>query len=121
MSLYVRGRRFTLRTDGFASLRAGYEEGTVLTHPLSFEGDVLKLNMSTSAGGYVLVELRDRANRPISGFSLADADTLYGDAVAVPVTWGGSSTVKEVETGPVRIRVVMRDADLFALRFDSGG
>ena len=49
--------RMTLRTDGFASLRARYSGGEVLTHPLRFEGSNLVLNFATSAAGSIRLEV----------------------------------------------------------------
>ena len=51
-------RRYALRVDGFASLRAGAAGGEVLTRPLIFDGTRLVLNVSTSALGWLRVEVR---------------------------------------------------------------
>ncbi|HEX9660542.1 MAG TPA: hypothetical protein VGA18_09580, partial [Rhodothermales bacterium] len=67
MSIYVRGRRYTLRTDGFVSLHAGFEEGEVVTVPLLFDGSRLEMNASTSAGGHVLVDMLSESGDLIAG------------------------------------------------------
>ena len=46
-----RVRRFTYRLDGFVSLHAGDEGGTMVTKPLIYSGDHLSLNFKTSEGG----------------------------------------------------------------------
>lgn len=58
MSIYATPfRRFTLRTDGFASVHAGADTGEMLTHPLRFSGRELVVNFATSAGGSLAVEI----------------------------------------------------------------
>ena len=50
-------RRYSLRTDGFVSMSAGYLGGEFTTRPFVFSGDELELNYSTSAVGSVRVEI----------------------------------------------------------------
>ena len=118
MSLYVTPfRRLTLRTDGFASLHAGADTGEMVTHRLRFLGKSLVVNYATSAGGSLRVELQDASGRPLPGFTLADCQSLVGDIVEQPVSWTGGSDVSEVADKPVRLRFVMQEADVFALKF----
>jgi hypothetical protein len=117
MSLYhCKGRRYTLRTDGFISLHAGYAGGTMTTKPFTFGGAELSLNVATSAGGSVLVELRDETG-PLPGRSLAEADEIVGDAIDRRVTWQGDADVLAWAGRPIRLRVAMREADLYSLAF----
>ena len=51
------------------------------------------------------------------GFALDDCDVVFGDKIEAPVSWNGSSDVSSLRGRPVRLRVRMRDADLFAFRF----
>ncbi|MEZ4700186.1 MAG: hypothetical protein R2834_07655 [Rhodothermales bacterium] len=118
MSIYVRGRRYVLRTDGFASVHAGFEGGEMVTRPLTFSGGRLVLNAATSASGSLRVEIQDEAGRPLPGYSLAESDPFVGDAIAQDVAWGGRSDVSALAGRPVRLRFVMQDADLYALRFE---
>ncbi len=110
-------QRIKLRVDGFASVHAPYAGGEMLTRPLRFEGAALLLNFSTSAAGGIRVEIQDTAGTPIPGFALEDADELIGDAIAHVVTWHGQSDVAALAGQAVRLRFVMKDADLFSLRF----
>jgi hypothetical protein len=110
-------RRGTLRLDGFASVNAGYEGGEMRTHPLVFEGRELVLNYATSAAGSVRVELQGADGRPLAGYTLEDSVELYGDDVEQPVSWKGSSSVAYLAGQPIRLRIVLHDADLYALRF----
>jgi len=109
--------RYRLRLDGFISVQAPYEGGELLTHPLRFSGNRLELNFVSSAAGGVQVELQDAAGKPIEGFSLADCPEMLGDEIARAVTWKQGPDVSRLAGQPVRLRFVLRDADLYALQF----
>ena len=109
-------RRYTLRLDGFASLSAR-SRGEFVTRPLTFRGKELALNFSTSAAGHLHVELQDGDGRPLPGFGLADSDELFGDTLERVVSWQNKSDVSALAGRPIRVRMAMRDADLYSLRF----
>lgn len=111
-------RRYSMRLDGFASIQAGYDGGRMLTKPLQFDGDRLTINFSTSAAGDVRVEIQDADGKPIPGFTLADADKLIGNEIEKTVTWKGKSDVSSLAGRPVRLCFVMKDADVFAMKFE---
>ena len=124
MSIYATPfRRFTLRTDGFASVHAGADPAEMITRPLRFNGDKLVVNYSTSAGGSLSVEIQDPDGQPQPGFALADCRPLVGDAIDQTVTWAGGADLSSLAGRPVRLRFAMLEADLFALQFraDEGG
>lgn len=109
--------RFTLRTDGFTSVNAPFAGGELVTKPLTFQGKELELNVATGAAGGVRVEVQDASGKPLPGYTLADADEIIGDAIERVVTWKGKRDVSNLAGRPVRLRFVMKDADLYALRF----
>jgi hypothetical protein len=109
--------RYILRTDGFASVRAPYRGGELLTRPLKFTGHTLRINFSTSAAGSVRIEIQDESNRAAPGFALTDCEEIVGDSIARTVAWKGSSEVSRLAGKPVRLRFVMKDADVFAVQF----
>jgi hypothetical protein len=119
MSIYHSGsgHRYTLRTDGFVSVRAGATEGELLTKPVRFAGRELLLNLSTSAAGSVRVEVQHADGTPVAGFALADCPPIVGDAVEQAVHWSGNADLNSLAGKPVRLRFVMREADLYSLRF----
>ena len=117
MELTERLRRHTLRVDGFVSVAARLSGGQMLTHPLVFEGGKLALNVSTSAVGDVRVELQDANGHALEGFGLDDCDEIYGDSLERTVSWNASDDVSALAGNPVRLRVLLRDADLYSLRF----
>jgi hypothetical protein len=110
-------RRYTLRLDGFASLHAPLGGGEVITHPLIFEGVSLVLNLATSAGGSVYVEMQDATGESLPGFALADCGEIFGDALEYVVRWKGGTDVSALAGKPVRLRFVLKDADVYALHF----
>jgi hypothetical protein len=127
MSIYVSGhytlpdnhlRRYSMRTDGFASIRAPYAGGELLTKPLRFTGRRLVLNYSTSAAGSVRVEVQDEAGRPLAEFSGGEADEIVGDEITHVVTWKGRNDLSGLAGRAVRLRFILKDADLYSFRFE---
>lgn len=110
-------RRYELRLDGFASAHAGYAGGELVTKPVRFEGARLELNYATSAAGGVRVELQDAAGRPLSGFAGSDAPVLIGDEISRVYGWTGGTDLSRLRGQPVRVRFVLKDADLYSYRF----
>jgi hypothetical protein len=109
--------RLTLRLDGFASIHAPYDGGEAVTQPLTFSGKMLEINYSTSAAGALRVEIQDEQGKPIDGYSLADAETIIGDEINRTVAWKNGSDVSALKGRVVRLRFVMKDADVYSLRF----
>jgi hypothetical protein len=111
-------RRYSLRTDGFASIHAGAGGGTVTTKPLRFRGDKLVLNYWTSAGGSIRVELLDEAGKPLPGYAVGDCKKIIGNEIRRVVSWGDKDSVSALVGKPVRLRFRITDADLYSLRFE---
>ncbi len=113
-------RRFTLRTDGFVSVNAGYPGGEFTTRPFTFDGNELEINYSTSAVGFVRIEIQQADGRPVPGYALDDCPEIFGDEIEGVVRWENGTDVSTLAGTPVRLRCVMKDADLFAFRFRPG-
>ncbi len=112
-------RRYSLRLDGFSSLHAGATEGIMNSRILRFSGDRLSLNFSTSAGGGVKIELQDPDGTPYPGYSLADCQEQIGNEIDRTVLWNGRSDLSAVQGKSVRMKIVLRDADLYSFQFAS--
>jgi hypothetical protein len=110
-------RRYTLRLDGFVSVNAPLSGGEFLTKPLTFAGDKLTLNFATSAAGDIRVELQDAIGTVHPGFTLEDCSPLFGDTLNRTVNWKSGSDVSRLAGKTVRLRFVLRDADLYAMQF----
>ncbi len=110
-----RVRRFTFRTDGFVSVHAA-GEGTLVTKPLTFTGSTLSLNIASR--GPTRVELQDAGGKPLPGFALDDCTPITADQIEQTVAWKGGS-LSPLAGQPVRLRFVLREADLYSLQFTS--
>ena len=110
-------RRFTIRMDGFVSLRTPLAGGEIVTRPIKFSGRALEMNFATSAAGVVLVEIQDDSGNPIRGFSLDDCLENFGDDLQRTVLWKNGSDVSRLSGKPIRLRFVMKDADLYSMKF----
>jgi len=126
MSLYVTQnlgyesnhvRRYTIRYDGFVSVKAPYAGGEMLTKPITFSGKELEINFATSAAGSVRLEITDEAGKPIEGYSLGDCPEIIGDQIERLVSWKGGSDVSKLAGKVIRLKFAMKDADLYSLRF----
>ncbi len=116
--------RFAIRTDGFVSVNAGYSGGELVTKPLLFGGNNLVLNFATSAAGSIRLEIQDAQGNPLPGFSLDESPLIWGDEIEHTVRWERSHAkatsdkpLARIVGKPVRLRFVMKDADLYSLRF----
>ena len=109
--------RMLLRTDGFASVTAPWDGGEMVTRAFTFAGSRLEINYRTSAPGFVRVEIQDASGNPIPGCALADCPEIIGDEIERVVEWKQGPGVGALAGRPVRLRFVMKDADLFAMRF----
>jgi len=111
-------RRCTLRTDGFVSVEGPYKGwGEFVTPPLAFSGDSLELNYSTAGGGSIFVELQEEDGTPIKGLTLDDCNEVFGDKIEGIVSWNGDAGLKAHAGKPVRLRIKLRDASLYAFKF----
>jgi hypothetical protein len=109
--------RYTLRTDGFASVNAAYGGGEMLTRPLKFSGRELVINFATSAAGSVRLEVQNIEGKPLPGFTLAEAHEQIGDEIERVVRWNSNTELSRLSGQPIRLRFFMKDADLYSLRF----
>lgn len=109
--------RYSLRLDGFASLHAGYAGGEMITKPFQFAGSELEINFASSAVGGLRFELQDEAGKPLPGYTLTDSREIIGDQISRVVTWSGGKDVSALAGKTIRMRVVLKDADLFSFRF----
>lgn len=109
--------RATIRTDGFVSVHAGGEAGTMQTKPITFAGSELVMNYSTSGVGGIRVELQDADGKPLPGYALDDCPVRYGDDIEYVVRWNGGSDLSALAGKPVRIKFELDDADLYSIRF----
>ncbi len=109
--------RYSLRLDGFSSLRGSNVGGEMITKLLTFEGKQLSINFATSAAGEIAVEIQDKEGNPIPGFSLVECQTVIGNEIDRIVHWKNGTDVSILAGKEIRLRFSLKDADLYSIRF----
>jgi hypothetical protein len=109
--------RVVTRLDRFVGATAGRAGGWFVTPPVRFAGKALEMNLLAKPGGRARVALCDATGRALPGFTLAECIPLRGDHLRATVRWRGGADVSALAGGPVRLKVALRDASLFAFRF----
>ena len=120
ISATTRSRRITFSASNCASMGPRCTRDTTAASSSpgpSFTGKRLEINYATSAAGSLWAELQQPDGTPIPGFTKDECDEIIGDQVDRIVTWNGAADVSALSGAPVRLRFVMKDADLFAIRF----
>jgi hypothetical protein len=110
-------RRYTIRMDGFVSLQSPLSGGECVTRPLVFSGHKLVVNFASSAAGSLRVELQDADGKPFDGFGLEDCPEVFGDSLERVIVWKAGSDIHKLAGQPVRLRVALKDADLYSFQF----
>ncbi len=110
-------RRYSLRLDGFTSITAPYKGGEVLTKFFTFSGNQLEINYSTSAAGELRFELQDEKGKAIPGFTMNNSEIIIGNEISRIVIWKGNDNLQKLASKVVRLRIYMKDADLYSIRF----
>jgi hypothetical protein len=80
----------TLRRDGFYSMDAGATQGTLVTHPLTFSGSHLFVNVNDPSG-QLTVDVLDANGNVIPGFAAGNCVPLSVNKTMQEVTWNGAS------------------------------
>ena len=95
-----------------------------MTKPMIFDGDNLVLNFATSAAGSIRLEIQDAQGNPLPGFSLEESPLIWGDEIEHTVRWERTHAkatfdkpLARIVGKLVQLRFVMKDADLYSLRF----
>lgn len=104
----------TQRRDGFVSLRAGTEEGTVLTQPFALPAGSLHVNADLR-GGNLNVALCDADGKPIPGFERSRS--LTGELPRGEVAWDRPFP-DALDGVSIRLRFTLQQGDLFSYWWD---
>lgn len=110
----IGGMRY--RKDGWVALRSAEREGELVTKALH-AGETLAINARTRPGGCVRVEVLNAESRPLPDFSGANAASFTGDSVNARLLWK-RGTEATLPCQPVRLRIKLDQADLFALHWN---
>ncbi len=107
--------RHSIRLDGFASYHADYDIKKVTTKSILFTGSELHLNFSTSALGWIYVDVLDANNKPLEGWHSCE---LFGNTTDRTVYFGDSKDVSSLQGKVIRLQFTMRQADIYSYKFE---
>ena len=104
--------RYSIRRDGFASMHAGIEEKKILTKEFEYTGGELYINFSTSAIGYVYVNILDENNNVIDGLKSCET---FGDTVKRHVIFDKKIDLPVGKK--IKLEIKMSDAEIYSFVF----
>jgi len=102
-----------LRRDGFASMDAGENEGTLTTRPITFSGRLLFVNVA-AANGQLQVEVLDESGKPVEPFTRSNCVAVSANTTLAPVKWTGADDLSAVANKPVRLRFHLSNGRLYS-------
>ncbi|MDP6065339.1 MAG: hypothetical protein QGI49_11220 [SAR202 cluster bacterium] len=102
-----------LRLDGFVSVDAGEDAGSLITKPFRCEGGLLEINAS-ARGGVVEVAVLDESGIQYQGYSRQECALFDGDSVDHSVTWRGKLSLEELKGNTVRLKFYLQNASLYS-------
>jgi hypothetical protein len=102
-----------LRRDGFASMDAGAEPGSLTTRPLRFRGKHLFVNLDAPQG-QLLVEVLDEQGRVMAPLDRGHCRPVRGNGVRQPVAWEGTDGLASAAGKPVRLRFHLTRGRLYS-------
>ncbi len=103
----------TLRRDGFASMVAGEEAGTLTTRPITFKGKHLFVNASCPQGT-LRAEVLDEQGQPIAPHTVENSDALRVDSTIAPIHWKGAADLSPLAGKIVRFRFHLESGSLYS-------
>lgn len=102
-----------LRRDGFASMDAGEQPGTLTSRPVTFTGRRLFVNADCRQGS-LRVEVLTAEGEPIPEFSLEQAVPLSADATLAAIGWKETTDLSALSGTPVRFRFHLEQGRLYS-------
>jgi hypothetical protein len=105
-----------IRLDGFVSMDAGADEGTLTTHPLRASGGGLYLN-ADAAKGEIRVEVLGEDGTPLRGFGAPECTAMREDSVRHLMRWKKGAPIPK--DTPFRLKFHLRNAALYSFAIDA--
>ncbi len=103
----------TLRRDGFASMGADANGGTLTTRPVRFRGRHLFVNVD-DPHGELRVEILNQAGQVMPRFTVEHCVPLTANKTLQPVRWNGVDDLSSLANQPVRFRFHLKNGQLYA-------
>ncbi len=110
---YVSAGLATLRRDGFASMDAASDTGTLTTRPIRFDGKHLFVNLD-APDGELRVEVLDEQGQTIEPFTRANCVPRATDTTMAEVKWEGADDLSTVSDRTVRLRFHLQNGSLYS-------
>ena len=108
-----------LRKDGFVSVDAGPDGGTLTTVPFVLPNVQLMINAVTTPGGSVRAELINTAGEIIAGYELAESGSFSGDSLGAQLRWSNQNIDESLIGETVSLKFYLQDASLYSFWFDA--
>jgi hypothetical protein len=102
-----------LRRDGFVSMDAAQEPGTLTTKPLNFNGRYLYVN-ANAAKGELQVEVLGPDGKPIAPFTKQNCVPVRSGKTRQRVTWKTARDLARLRNRPVSLKFYSRNANLYS-------
>lgn len=102
-----------LRRDGFASMDAPQEGGTLTTRPVRFTGKYLLVNVDCP-DGLLQVEVLDETGKPIGPFTRENCTSIKADMTFARVAWKGVADLSQLAGKTVRFRFHLAGGRLYS-------
>jgi hypothetical protein len=102
-----------MRRDGFASMDAGEESGTLTTRPVKFKGKYLFVNVD-NPNGQLRVEVLTKNKKPIQDLSIENCNPISRDSTIQQVIWNGGKDLSSVVGKPVRFKFRLKNGRLYS-------
>ena len=91
-------------------------DGIVTTHPLSWEGDDLEVNVN-AVDGDLRVEILDIEGHVMGGYAKEDCVPIHTDDIRYPVAWKGGAGLAALLGKIIKLRFYLTFAKLYAFQF----
>ena len=102
-----------LRRDGFASMEAAGQGGTLTTRPVTFKGKHLFVNVA-SKSGELRAEVLDRDGNVVAPFSRDNCEPMRTDSTITEVKWKNAANLQALAGKPVKFRFYLNGGALYA-------
>jgi len=103
-----------LRRDGFASLNAGQEVGTITTRPMTFAGNRLVINADVEKDGWVKAAVLTRDSHPVESYALDDSLALTKDTTKGRMIWESKKELAGPGDSHLRLVFQLKNARLYS-------
>jgi hypothetical protein len=103
--------------DRFVAAEFDYTGGSLLTDPITFEGNRLILNVDTGGMGEARIGILTPDGNQIPGFAPNDCAIINGDWFDKNVSWRTGAELSSLRAKTIRLLFKMRGARLYSFQF----